>query len=433
MRVGIDVRSMQTPSAGRGLGRYTYDLVASLLKYAPEHEYVLIKRREVALPELLCQLSQPFEVVETSGPFWHDQRPPLHLRLPRLRNHLGLQRRHCGNIRRQNRNSIAQAVRRARLDVIHFPTAPDLGSFPSGRFECSVVRTFADATCLNMREAYYDVWHAAMRDHYDEQIASMKEADRLTAYSDSSRADAIRLAGVASDKIETVYCAVADDWTPITDIVSVRECFSRFNIQSDYFVFCSPNDPNKNVSRLLEAFAEVLAAEPNRQLKLVLITSTEDENAVPLLKEAWRLGLSKNDLVLTGRVSDDDLKILFGRALALVTPSLYEGFGLPAAQALSLGTPILASQATSLPEVVGEAGLLFDPRSTSAIADSMLQILRDESLRSALAAKAVDQARQFSYERQARQMISVYADAVAVKKHRPALSRHAASEKSSRV
>ena len=124
--------------------------------------------------------------------------------------------------------------------------------------------------------------------------------------------------------------------------------------------------------------------------------------------KAYQAGLSRKQLVFTGFVSDADLVTLYAGATALVSPSLYEGFGLPAGQAMRAGTPVIASDRTSQPEVVGDAGLLVDPEDVGAIAGAMRRLAGEPGLRAELSARGRERVRRFDWQHQAQAMLAVY-------------------------
>jgi glycosyltransferase involved in cell wall biosynthesis len=164
--------------------------------------------------------------------------------------------------------------------------------------------------------------------------------------------------------------------------------------------------PHKNLLRVVEAFAQAAPAD----VLLVLAGDLHDvfHTHVPEIRAAVKQHQVDDRVIMTGFVPDDDLVYLYSRAAALVLPSLVEGFGLPAVEAMACGTPVVASRAGSLPEVVGDAGLYFDPTDIGSMARAIFSILSDHDERAALARRARERAGLFTWERSARLLLECF-------------------------
>jgi glycosyltransferase involved in cell wall biosynthesis len=138
------------------------------------------------------------------------------------------------------------------------------------------------------------------------------------------------------------------------------------------------------------------------------VTPRDNQYFAGIQNQLANLGLTDKDVVVTGRVSDEELSALYSRATALVSPSFYEGFGLPALEAMQFGTPVVASDRSSLPEVVGDAGLLFNPWDVEDITRAMKRIVTDPQLRMELSARCSRRSSLFTVERQAKSLLAVY-------------------------
>jgi glycosyltransferase involved in cell wall biosynthesis len=179
------------------------------------------------------------------------------------------------------------------------------------------------------------------------------------------------------------------------------------NVGLNYFLYCSGFGPNTNWQRVMEAFSEFnrTRLEP---YQLVFAGIHDPGDLEQLKRLTYDLGLSKDTFVLPGYVSDLRLARLFAGATALVTPSLYEGFGLPAAQAMRAGVPVIASNRSSHPEVVEDAGILVTPESVEEITEAMRTLADDPALRRRLGERGIQSAQRFSVENQARAVLEVY-------------------------
>ncbi|RMF79830.1 MAG: glycosyltransferase family 1 protein [Chloroflexi bacterium] len=163
-----------------------------------------------------------------------------------------------------------------------------------------------------------------------------------------------------------------------------------------YFLFIGTLQPRKNIARIAQAYTKWRETHPHDETGLVLAGGKGW-----LFDARWVAGV--DGVTLPGYIDDADKGALYAGALALVFPSLYEGFGFPVLEAMSCGTPVIASHTSSLPELVGDAGLLVDPFDVDAIADAMTQIADDDVLRQSLREKGLAQIKKFTWQRTAQQ------------------------------
>ena len=404
MRIGFDVRMMQTKgtSATRGIGRYTTDLLEGLLAFYPEDRLVLLAMAGRPVPH---GWAERCEVVEVGGEALHEAERPWHLhKVPKVRSMPFFVDRWQEGVVAGHRRAFERAVNGAGLDVMYFSTALDVAVYPEGDLRPPVVATFLDAIPLVHREEYYDAWPPLLRRMYDRQLANLKVMAALIAISETSRQDAIRFAGLSPDRVRVVYPAVAPAFAAPVEAARKAEARSKLGLDAPYVLFCSAPDPHKNAPRVVAAFAKARKGLPTGA-KLAFIAPSEFR---PMLtEEAASVGLEPEALVVTGRITDEEVVALFQDALCLVSPSLIEGFGLPAAQALAAGTPAIATDHGSLAEVVGEAGLRVDPKDVDAIARAMVQAT-DAETRATLVARGHARAPLFSPEGQARGVRAIF-------------------------
>ena len=173
-------------------------------------------------------------------------------------------------------------------------------------------------------------------------------------------------------------------------------------------LYVGSEDPRKNLLRLIEAFRRISSNHLDVTLLIV--------GAARFHKERARLVAHVRDVGLTGRVrfidavTDEDLPRFYSLATVFAYPSLYEGFGLPPLEAMACGTPVVTSNTSSLPEVVGEAGIMVDPHDVQSLADALERVLTDPALASTLRERGLERARRFTWERAARAHLDVYAE-----------------------
>lgn len=402
MRIGIDVRALQTQggSATRGIGRYVTDLVEGLLTFS-EEKIVLLSLEGRDVPR---DWGKRCEVVPVEGLIYHEMPKPLYMKIPKVRSSQALLGRLHDRAVASQRVGLQKAVGRAKLHVLHLPNAVDVGSYPEGDWDVPTVMTFLDAIPLVHRELYYDVWGRFLQRFYDRQLANLQKAACVVAISEASRQDAIRFGRVAPEKVRVVYPSIAPAFFEPPSTTRVDEVKGRFGIDRPYVLFCSVPDPHKNPDRVVEGFARANV----EGTQLVFVSPREEPHLGHLQRLGVQHNLEENRLIVTGRVSDSDLVALFQGASVLASPSLVEGFGLPAAQSLAVGTPTIVSSRGSQPEVVGDAGLVVDPEDSVAISDAIRSLITNAPLRESLIAKGREQAKRFAPERQAGELMQIY-------------------------
>lgn len=234
---------------------------------------------------------------------------------------------------------------------------------------------------------------------------SARKAKRIITDSQNSKNDVHKLLRAPLSKIEVIPLGLSSLYGTMPDTTLVEKCRSKYKLNEDYIIYTGGFDRRKNIETLLKAFHQVLGL-CNKELLLVL---TGEKNFLyPKVKtKAKELGLGEH-VVFTGYVPNEDLPLLLRGSCMLVYPSLYEGFGLPSLEAMACGTPVVTSDTSSLPEVIGDAGILVNPRSAEDISSAILRVLSDEKLRAELAAKGLKRAQLFRAEDNAKRTLAVY-------------------------
>lgn len=240
--------------------------------------------------------------------------------------------------------------------------------------------------------------------YYGQIHRAVKRADHILTDSDATRDDVIAHLRVPPEHVTTVHLAAARVYRPITDRHEVRRTVARYGLPSDFVIFVGTLEPRKNVSTLLKAFRHL--RDRGYDIHLVIVGSKgwlyED------IFSTWT-ELKLTDCVhFLENVPDEDLARLYNAAHCLTLPSHYEGFGLPPLEAMACGTPVVVANRSSLPEVVGDAGLLIDPDSPEDLASALSQILDSSELRASLRQRGLIRAGEFSWARAAHQTMAVY-------------------------
>jgi len=233
-----------------------------------------------------------------------------------------------------------------------------------------------------------------------------KQAEMVIVPSNAVAEDVVHYLHVERERITVIPMGCDPRFQPVGAPVRAAAIRRRYDLPERYILFVGTLEPRKNVKTLLQAFARVIAEMPRHQLSLVIAGGkgwgSEDYRAM-----VDTLGI--HDYVrFTGFVEDEHLPDLYRSALLFVYPSLYEGFGLPVLEAMACGTPVITSNRTSLPEVAGDAALLFDPTKPEELAMAIASVLDVERLGQELQRKGLARAKQFQWDTVARQTLEVY-------------------------
>lgn len=309
--------------------------------------------------------------------------------------------------RRSVRDMLAmgRAAARARLDLLYFPATYSF--FPVWNVP-RVAVTLHDALALAHPELVFPR-RAGRLAWLVKEHAAVRWADRIVTVSEASRRDIAAWFGLDERRIAVVGEGPDPAFFPRPAGAESDAILGRYGIEPGgrFLLYVGGLSPHKNLPRLIEAFRDAAAGDGTR---LVLVGDLKDvfHTHVPQLREAIaRCGL-EGRVHLAGFVPDGDLAAIYSRAYALVQPSLLEGFGLPPVEAMACGTPVLASRAGSLPEVVGEAGVFFNPRDVHAIAHAIRGLLGAPAWREELALRARERARRFTWAETARGLWEVF-------------------------
>jgi alpha-1,3-rhamnosyl/mannosyltransferase len=366
MRIGIDGRYIQDHFPG--IGRYTYSLISALAPLATDDALVVL--HNPALPNSrydLAALAQHHnvELVRLDVPTFSLAEQ---LRLPSL-------------------------VSEFSLDILHSPyyVKPYRLHVPS-------ILTVYD-TIPTRYPAYYPR-HTRLLIRSLKRLA-LRSAAHCLAISETTKGDFVREYGVAPERITAIPLAADGRFRPAKPaaVAAMRE---RHRLPPDYVLYLGINKPHKNLARLVEAWSLVR----DRGITLAL-AGREDPRYPQARQRVEELGLGDAVLFL-GDVTEANLPPLYSGAAAFVFPSLYEGFGLPVLEAMACGVPVACSNTSSLPEIVGDAALTFDPTDVEAIAGALSRLLDDAELRVELRQLGMERARHFTWTETAGRTLEVY-------------------------
>jgi len=367
LRIAIDARKLRD----YGIGTYVRNLLRQLARTDQQTEYVLLCRTWDL--DLLNDLGPNFRLVPESSPGY--------------------------SVREQV--TVPRDLRREHVDLFHAPHYVLPALTP-----CKSVVTIHD--CIHLRFPQY----LPSRLGYAYARASLWTAthrsSRIMTVSEASKRDILEYYNVPPEKIDVIYNGIDDRFcqTPAEeDVVRVRE---RYQLEDPFILYAGNVKPHKNLKRLIEAFDILRQQREFENVKLVMIGDDISKYAV-LRHTVHRHQLHKHVRFL-GFVPHKTLAVLYRLAGVFVFPSLYEGFGLPPLEAMASGTPVITSNVSSLPEVVGDAAELIDPLQPEAMADAMRRVLTNQTLREEMRQRGFERARAFSWERSIARVREIYSE-----------------------
>jgi glycosyltransferase involved in cell wall biosynthesis len=384
MRIGFDGGCLANR---RGFGRFSRLLLGALARHTPaEHQLVVIIDRPSAdaasIPEGLERIVVDVAQASSAAASAQGQR--------RFRDLLAMGR----------------AVARAGLDLMYFPATYTF--FPVWNVPRLVV-TMHDILALAHPELVFPSRRGRLAWRLKEHTA-VRLADRIVTVSETSRRDLQSWFHLPADRLRVITEGPDPIFRPRAKNLESERVLQKHAIPpgSRFLLYVGGLSPHKNLLRLIHAFSQIDAAD----LFLVIAGDFGDvfHTHVPEIRATIASVGVTDRVLLAGFVPDAELVCLYSRAHALVQPSLLEGFGLPPVEAMACGTPVLASRAGSLPEVVGDAGLFFDPADVASITKAINKILCDPRLRDDLASRALDRAALFTWDRASSGLCACFAE-----------------------
>lgn len=377
MRIGIDYTA--AVRQGGGIGRYTRNLIRALAQLDTENQYVLFVAGGWGEGDGLGPWPASFQLrsIPLSDRWVHILWQRLRLPVP------------------------VQAITGA-LDLFH---SPDFVLPPTGR--TPAILTVHDLSFLRVPQFFVP----GFREYLEKAV--LRAVDRaacILADSESTRVDLMQLMAVEPERVTVLYPGVESRFRPVKETDVLAAVRARYELPGRFILGLSTVQPRKNFDGLIEAFRRLLARSSDEpeiaELHLVIAGGKGwmYEDTLALVK----LGGLEDRVHFPGFVAEADLPALYCLAAAFAFPSWYEGFGLPVLEAMACGTPVVAADNSSLPEVVGEAGLLVDAGDPDALSEALGRLLGDEALQGRLSRAGLDQAQRFTWEEAAQQLLHVY-------------------------
>ncbi len=400
MHIVLDLQACQSPeSRRRGIGRYSLALAKAMAAKPRGHEITVLLN--AAMGESIEFLRGQFDglLPQEQLHTWEALAPTACV--------------HPSNAFRMRASEVLriEALRRLKPDVVHVASlfeglADDvIATVPGGRAYLGAV-TLYDLIPLAHESTYLD--DSRVRRWYMEKVEHLRRADVLLGISRFSCDEASELLEIPPERLTDISGAVDDIFIRLGNAEAFRaELMHRYGLQRPFIMYAGGFDARKNIGALIRAFA-LLPGALRYAHQLVIVGGAPLPEVDALTRLAAELGMGGDEVVFTGYVPDSDLVKLYNLCALYVFPSLQEGFGLPALEAMSSGAIVIGSNTSSLPEVIGREDALFDPRSDSAIAGKMVDVLTNDTLRQSLREHGRIQCRKFSWEESAQRAIKAF-------------------------
>jgi glycosyltransferase involved in cell wall biosynthesis len=367
LRIAIDAHSVGTRLAGNET--YAVNLIEALAQVDQTNNYILYVTKKEAVDRFQDRWPN-FSVVRTLP------HSPL-IRIPL---------------------TLSVELRRHPVDVLHVQfTAPPLAP-------CPVVVSIHDLSFEHLPETFKR--HSRMQMRLTIR-RSARNAAHILALSKSVRDDIIQTYGIPGERITTIPLAAAQHFRPVMNAKDLQRVRHTYGITGDYILSVGSLQPRKNLRRLVQAYSRLRDASLRVKLPSLVLVGKKAWLFGDTLRAIEQSGVG-DQVLLTDYVSEADLPALYSGALCFVYPSYFEGFGLPPLEAMQCGTPVIVGNRTSLPEVVGEAGLLVNPFDEGEITEAMARLIDNPDLRGELRVKGLERAAKFTWQETARRTLDVY-------------------------
>lgn len=376
MRIGIDVTSaiMQ----GGGIGRYTRELVRALVAVDQANEYRFFSAKPIAQSPVTDPVPQAENTSYHSSPFnerwlyrlWYRAQLPIPVQWTT-----------------------------GKLDLFHSPDfvlPPTSGKIPT-------LLTVHDLSFV----FFPDVYPKPLVSYLNQVVPrSIKKATHILADSQATKDDLIRVWHVHENKITVLYSGADQRFQPVTDAEKITAVRKKYNLaDTPYILSVGTVQPRKNYQMLIRAFAPIAQSHPHH----LIISGGKGWLFDEMMTEVEKQGLNGR-VHFIGFVDDQDLPTLYSEATLFVMPSIYEGFGIPILEAMGCGTPVISSDVSSLPEVTGDTAVLLSPDNQRGWTNAIQNLLNDSAKQSNLTAGGFEQAKNFSWEKSAKQLIQIYSN-----------------------
>lgn len=370
MKIAIEARPIKW-SYGTGIGNYTYCLIEKLCEIDAKNDYTFL---------------------------WPDNDPYHCIPFSKKYNYYSLPK---DDLREEVEIPFWLSLEKA--DLFHLPQngfrTPNIRS-------TKLVVTIHDLIPYVLPEI---VRPSFLKRFISEMPFIVERADHIITVSQASKNDIINVFGVVPEKISVVPSAPSLSFHPLPPTETKQTLINRFQLKKPFILYVGGLNPRKNVMELIYAYSKIYRDLPDRQQLVILGPNSKHRDQLESLVYVLELG---NDVLFPGFVNSEDLPLFYNGADLFVYPSLYEGFGLPPIEAMACGTPVITSNVSSLPEVVGDAAIQVNPYDTLQLAEAIFRILSNQKLRTDLIDKGLRHSIKYDWNNIATQILEIYKNVV---------------------
>lgn len=378
-RIGIDISTLLNHGPDIGAGRYIINLVRNLLEIDNKNTYVLTGRyTSTEYLEIAYNLKKDFENNKIELKFYRTPQKKLdlwnRLKFPPI-EFLGF-----------------------KADILHCPDyliPPTLNK--------NIVLTIHDLAFVRFPQFNFD-WF--IKKYTGEVKKNAQISKKIIADSKSTKNDIVKFFKIDPSRIGVVYLAADDLFIKLPEKDKNKNVLKKYKINKKYILSVGTIEPRKNFITLIKAFNHIKQIKADFSYKLVIAGRTGWKSGATYLER--ENSPYRDDILFIGRVPDKDLVQIYNQAELFVYPSLFEGFGLPPLEAMSCGLPVIASDTSSLKEVIGNAGILVTAGDESKLKKQILHVLENEEIKEELKGKSLIRAKKFSWEETARKTLEIY-------------------------
>jgi glycosyltransferase involved in cell wall biosynthesis len=371
MRIAVD--GLSAKSLYHGMGIYTFNLLKELAPIAHEHNILIYNNSNI-----FFNISKENNNVEIRNITKH-----RYFRIA------------------WEYTSLPISLKREKVDIFWGPS-----NFLPPIKPCKFIVTIHDVSSFTYAESY----PLARRYYYQWLILNaIRKADLLITVSESTKSDLIKLFHVPVHKIRVIYNGVNENLRPIRIQTELDKIKQKYNLPDEYIFSLGVLEPKKNIERLILAYIELKKSHIDLP-KLVVGGSRKygwKNSRVFQLIKTHKL---EQEVLFTDFIPYDDLPAVYSLARAFIFPSIYEGFGLPAVEAMACGTPVITSNVSSLPEIAGGAAILVNPFNVDEIANAILDVLKNDSKRTEMIDKGFENVKRFDWEKSANEILEITED-----------------------
>ncbi len=387
MRIAIDYTA--AVHQGGGIGRYTKGLVKALMSLDRQNEYTLFVAGQIGTQDTQC-------TTHDTG-YKPDLDIPSNFRLKSI----PVSDRVLNIVWHRLRLPLPVEAFTGKADVFHSPdfVLPLV-------WRARAIVTVHDLSFMRTPQCA----EPSLRAYLNKVVPrSIQRADLILADSHNTKRDIIELLGVDARKIQVVPAGVGERFHPIDDEATLEKVRRRYHLEEPFILSVSTLEPRKNFTGLIEAYAQLIerGSQIQRIPHKLVIAGAKGWLYEEIFATVERLGLAER-VIFPGFVAEEDLPALYNLADLLAFPSLYEGFGLPPLEAMACGTPVVTSNSSSLPEIVGGVGIMVEATDTEGLVEAMRRALQDGELRRSMIEKGLEQAKKFSWRKAAEKLLGAY-------------------------